>query len=252
DGGRFPARRPLADPSALSPLHRRRSPQAPFPARIALRHRCIRRDGAESVAGPLRARRARRTGADARARVGRARADAKGAALPPRRRVQPGRDRGSDADRPAGPARAAAPGASKLRSSSPTRRFRVPTSQASGSEPMNCRDIALLLDDADIRKLTSAERTAVGAHLAGCSACADAWQAHEALCSYRIPAMRSELPARIRQRLRLAPTPTRSRRLPGRPILVGAFLLAGAAAAMVALEPWKAADNGEAAASISA
>ena len=117
---------------------------------------------------------------------------------------------------------------------------------------MNCRDIALLLDDADIRKLTSAERTAVGAHLAGCSACADAWQAHEALCSYPIPAMRSELPARIRQRLRLAPTPTRSRRLPGRPILVGAFLLAGAAAAMVALEPWKAADNGEAAASISA
>src|SRR5690606_31337062 len=49
----------------------------------------------------------------------------------------------------------------------------------SQERPVNCHDISQILDDRDIRALTSAEREQVDSHLGTCCDCADEWAAHE-------------------------------------------------------------------------
>jgi len=94
---------------------------------------------------------------------------------------------------------------------------------------MNCTDVAAILDDHALRRLSAAERCALDEHTAGCEPCALASRAQAALLALPLPAMPADL---IERALRAidARAPRRAR---PRVIIVGAVLAAGAALAAV-------------------
>jgi hypothetical protein len=97
---------------------------------------------------------------------------------------------------------------------------------------MNCHDISLLLDTRDIRRLTTTERQSVETHLQDCAECAHDWRTQQRVLGGQVPAMASDLPARIWSSLEPSAS-TKLTRLRARgTLLLGSLLLIGAAAAM--------------------
>jgi hypothetical protein len=100
---------------------------------------------------------------------------------------------------------------------------------------MNCQDIALLLDDRDVRDLGHAEREHVDEHLRTCAECAAAWDAHARVLETPVAAMRSEFPRDVWHTLAQSVAGKSARPRFVRPTLSG-LVLAAAAAAMLALQ----------------
>jgi hypothetical protein len=100
---------------------------------------------------------------------------------------------------------------------------------------MNCQDIALLLDDRDVRDLGHAEREHVDEHLRTCAECAAAWDAHARVLETPVAAMRSEFPRDVWHTLAQSVAGKSARPRFVRPTLIG-LVLAAAAAAMLALQ----------------
>jgi TonB family protein len=98
---------------------------------------------------------------------------------------------------------------------------------------MSCNDVASILGNHHSTRLAPAERAQVDAHLAACADCSAAWHAETELAALRVPPVPSSLLERALLASRLPQSaPTRRARLP---IVVGAVLLAGAAAAAVTM-----------------
>lgn len=98
---------------------------------------------------------------------------------------------------------------------------------------MNCQQIALVLDNRDIRRLEAGEHAAVHTHLAACGDCARAWRAHSRLVARAIAPMPPAVPDRLWRALRAARMAERApRRFGGRALTIG-LLMAGAAAAAI-------------------
>ncbi len=98
---------------------------------------------------------------------------------------------------------------------------------------MSCNDIASVLDTHRATRLAPAERAKIDAHLAACADCSAAWHAQSELLALRVPAT----PAALLERALLAsrlPQSAPARRARA-PIVAGAILLAGAAAAAVTI-----------------
>ena len=97
---------------------------------------------------------------------------------------------------------------------------------------MNCTDVAAILDNHALSRLSAADHCALDEHVTGCEPCALAWSAHGALIALPVPAMPIDL---LRRMSHLAdPLPERklrSARL--RFAVVAAALAAGAALAAV-------------------
>ena len=98
---------------------------------------------------------------------------------------------------------------------------------------MNCQDIADLMDERDIGKLSASERDNVAAHLATCADCAGDWHAFERLHSRPPADMRADFPERLWLSLIPALTGALKSGRGARPWLLGGMLLVGAAAALV-------------------
>jgi TonB family protein len=98
---------------------------------------------------------------------------------------------------------------------------------------MNCNDVAAILDSHRSARLTAAERSTIDVHLSACEDCDAAWHAQTELLALRVPAP----PATLLERALLATRvpPLAQPRRAGRPIAVGAVLLAGAALASVTI-----------------
>jgi TonB family protein len=97
---------------------------------------------------------------------------------------------------------------------------------------MNCTDIAAILDDHALSRLSAADRCAFDEHVTGCEPCSLAWQAQSALLALPVP---SAAPTRLLDRvlrgvgMQAAPR----RRMRARSAILGAMLAAGAALAAV-------------------
>ena len=97
---------------------------------------------------------------------------------------------------------------------------------------MNCTDVAAILDDHALSRLSAVDRCALDEHVTSCEACSFAWRAQSALLALPVP---SGAPARLLDRALLAvgsQTAPR-RRVRARVVIVGAMLAAGAALAAV-------------------
>jgi protein TonB len=92
---------------------------------------------------------------------------------------------------------------------------------------MNCTDVAAILDNHGLGRLSTAERCTFDEHVTGCEPCALAWHAQSALLALRVPkAPKTLLETVLRAASsRTEPMPRRARR---RVVLVGAALAAGA------------------------
>ena len=111
---------------------------------------------------------------------------------------------------------------------------------------MNCEDIALLLDDRDIRALDQEQSKRVHAHLHKCAQCAAEWDAHARVLATPLARMRPELERDVWHVVNESAAATKSaRRRYVRPTLIG-LMLAGAAAAMLSLQWAPSSDDGSA------
>lgn len=99
---------------------------------------------------------------------------------------------------------------------------------------MNCRDIARLLDDEDVRALPAAVHSDVQAHLATCRECARDWQIHAQLAEMPIPALPAGLRAQFMARAAQRPVIGAHRR--NRFLVIGAVVAMAAAAAVLTLQ----------------
>src|SRR5262245_41103313 len=94
---------------------------------------------------------------------------------------------------------------------------------------MSCNDVASILANHRTARLAPAERMKIDAHLAACADCSAAWNAQRELGGRRVPPTPTALLERALLASRLPQSaPARRARLP---VIVGAALLAGAAAA---------------------
>src|SRR5690606_2207874 len=99
--------------------------------------------------------------------------------------------------------------------------------------PMNCQQIALVLDNRDIRRLEAGEHAAVHTHLAACGDCERAWRTHSRLVARAIAPMPPAVPARLWRALRAVRMAERApRRFGGRALTIGLLMAAAAAAAI--------------------
>jgi hypothetical protein len=104
---------------------------------------------------------------------------------------------------------------------------------------MNCQDIARILDDQDIGRLTGEEQQAVNMHLAACHECAHEWDVHAQLSAATIPAMPQGLRAHCRTLAAAAVAAAGSggrARARSRFILASTLLVAAAAAAVLGVQ----------------
>jgi TonB family protein len=98
---------------------------------------------------------------------------------------------------------------------------------------MSCNDVSSVLDTHRASLLKPAERAKVDAHLAACGDCSAAWHAQGELLALRVPPVPSTLLERALLASRLPQSaPARRARMP---LVVGAALIAGAAAAAVTM-----------------
>jgi TonB family protein len=98
---------------------------------------------------------------------------------------------------------------------------------------MSCNDVSSVLDTHRASLLKPAERARIDAHLATCGDCAAAWHAQGELLALRVPPVPSTLLERALLASRLPQSaPARRARMP---LVVGAALLTGAAAAAVTM-----------------
>ena len=98
---------------------------------------------------------------------------------------------------------------------------------------MSCNDVGSVLDTHRTARLAPAERAKIDAHLAVCGDCSAAWHAQSELLALRVPPVPSTLLERALLASRLPQSaPARRARMP---LVVGAALLAGAAAAAVTM-----------------
>ena len=98
---------------------------------------------------------------------------------------------------------------------------------------MSCNDVASVLDSHRIARLGPAERAKIDLHLAACADCSAAWDAQSELLALNVPLMPAALLERALLASRLPQSaPARRARMP---LMFGAVLLAGAAAAAVTL-----------------
>src|SRR5262245_23985101 len=98
---------------------------------------------------------------------------------------------------------------------------------------MSCNDVASVLDTHRTARLGPAERAKIDAHLAACADCSAAWHAQSELNALRVPPVPSTLLERALLASRLPQSaPARRARVP---LIGGAALLAGAAAAAVTM-----------------
>jgi TonB family protein len=98
---------------------------------------------------------------------------------------------------------------------------------------MNCNEVAAILDDHRLERLTPAERCAVDEHVQGCEDCAAAWHAQSELSAMRLPPLPATL---LDHALRVAHAEPRSAPRRSRvPFVVASALLAGAALAGIAV-----------------
>jgi len=96
---------------------------------------------------------------------------------------------------------------------------------------MNCEQIAAILDDGDAAGVTEATRTEIDAHLRSCAKCRADWQVHGWLAAKAAPPISAHLPERIWRSLPADAVAGSGRRS----VILPLLLLAGAAAAMLAL-----------------
>jgi TonB family protein len=97
---------------------------------------------------------------------------------------------------------------------------------------MNCTDVAAILDDHALTRLSAADRCALDEHVSGCEPCGFAWHAQNALLALPVPAAPPDLLSRALRAVRLRPAQA-PHRAHVRAVLVGALLAAGAALATV-------------------
>jgi TonB family protein len=97
---------------------------------------------------------------------------------------------------------------------------------------MNCTDVAAILDDHALSRLSAADRCALDEHVTGCEPCSLACQAQNALLALPMPAVPVDVIDRVLRALNARPAraPLRAQ---ARVVMVGALLAAGAALAAV-------------------
>ena len=107
---------------------------------------------------------------------------------------------------------------------------------------MNCTDVAAILDDHALTRLSAADRCALDEHVTACEACGFAWHAQSALLALPLPAVPADLLDRVLRAVSSRPARA-PRRAQTRVVIIGALLAAGAALAAVTalklLEPSK-------------
>jgi len=96
---------------------------------------------------------------------------------------------------------------------------------------MNCTNVAAILDDHALSRLSAADRCALDEHVAACEQCGLAWHAQSALLALPVPAAPARLPDRVLLAVSSRTAPPRRTR--ARVVIVGALLAAGAALAAV-------------------
>jgi TonB family protein len=95
---------------------------------------------------------------------------------------------------------------------------------------MNCTDVAAILDEHALGRLSAADRCALDEHVVSCESCALAWNAQHALLALPPPATPPNLLGRVLRAVSSRPAQA-ARRARMRIVLVGAVLAAGAALA---------------------
>ena len=101
---------------------------------------------------------------------------------------------------------------------------------------MNCTNVAAILDDHALSRLSAADRCALDAHVAACEQCGLAWHAQSALLALPVPAVPIDLLDRVLRAVSSQPSRA-PRRTRVRIATVGALLAAGTALASVTA--WK-------------
>jgi hypothetical protein len=98
---------------------------------------------------------------------------------------------------------------------------------------MNCNDISRTLDSRDVHTLSAAERHACEAHAASCPQCGPEWVVYTRLAAIPAPVMPPDLAARCEALAATLPVAAIGHRTANRTLLVGAVIVAAAAAAML-------------------
>ncbi len=110
---------------------------------------------------------------------------------------------------------------------------------------MNCTDVAAILDDHALSRLSTADRCALDEHVTGCEPCALAWQAQRALLALPVPAAPTDLLDRVLRAVSSQPARA-SRRARSRVVWIGVLVAGGAvlaATTVVRLLPDRAGDQ---------
>jgi TonB family protein len=95
---------------------------------------------------------------------------------------------------------------------------------------MNCTDVAAILDDHALSRLSAADRCALDEHVTGCEPCALAWRAQNALLGLPVPAAASDLLGGVLRAVSSQPARA-PRRARSRVVWIGTLLAGGAALA---------------------
>jgi TonB family protein len=98
---------------------------------------------------------------------------------------------------------------------------------------MNCTDVAAILDDHALTRLSAADRCALDEHVTGCEPCGFAWHAQSALLAMPLPPVPAGLLERMLRAVSSRSAPRAPRRARTRVVIIGALLAAGAALAAV-------------------
>jgi TonB family protein len=109
---------------------------------------------------------------------------------------------------------------------------------------MNCTDVAAIIDDQALSRLSAADRCALDEHVTGCEPCSFACQAQSALLAMWMPAAPADLLERVLRAMSARPA-RGTHRARTRAVLVGALLTAGAALAAVTAVRMLARSGGE-------
>jgi hypothetical protein len=99
---------------------------------------------------------------------------------------------------------------------------------------MNCQDISRILDSRDVNALSTTERRACEAHAASCRHCGPEWVVYSRLAAIPAPAMPREVAVKC-ETLAAARPGAAGGFASGRTVLLGAILVATAAATMLGL-----------------
>lgn len=102
---------------------------------------------------------------------------------------------------------------------------------------MNCSDLALILDDGDIRTLGGTARSDIDAHVAACPGCLQHWMVHARLVARRLPTLPAGMVEECSALADASPNAPNARRHWTRVAAAAGVVALAAAAATLALRP---------------